>query len=62
MFFALIDGLILTPNLISSEKIGLLLNSKMNKSLVSVIVPCYNVEQYLPKCIDSIINQTYKNL
>lgn len=34
----------------------------MNKSLVSVIVPCYNVEQYLPKCIDSIINQTYENL
>lgn len=34
----------------------------MNKSLVSVIVPCYNVEQYLPKCIDSILNQTYKNL
>lgn len=30
--------------------------------LVSVIVPVYNVEQYLEKCIDSIINQTYKNL
>ena len=34
----------------------------MYKPLVSVIVPCYNVEQYLPKCIDSILNQTYKNL
>lgn len=34
-----------------------------NKSpLISVIVPVYNVEEYLPKCIDSIINQTYKNL
>ena len=31
-------------------------------SLVSIIVPIYNVEQYLRKCIDSIINQTYKNL
>ena len=32
------------------------------KSLISVIVPIYNVEKYLKRCIDSIINQTYKNL
>ena len=31
-------------------------------SKISVIVPVYNVEQYLPQCLDSIINQTYKNL
>lgn len=30
--------------------------------LISVIVPIYNVEKYLSKCVDSIINQTYKNL
>ncbi len=30
--------------------------------LISVIVPCYNVEKYLPRCINSIINQTYNNL
>ena len=30
--------------------------------LVSVIVPIYNVEKYLEKCIESILNQTYKNL
>lgn len=30
--------------------------------LISVIVPVYNVEQYIEKCIDSLINQTYKNL
>lgn len=30
--------------------------------LVSIIVPVYKVEQYLKKCVDSIINQTYKNL
>ena len=30
--------------------------------LVSVIVPVYNVEKYLNKCVDSIVNQTYKNL
>ena len=30
--------------------------------LISVIVPIYNVENYLCRCVDSIINQTYKNL
>lgn len=34
----------------------------MHDNLVSVIVPVYNVERYLKKCIESIINQTYKNL
>lgn len=32
------------------------------KPLISVIVPIYNVEKYMKKCVDSIINQTYKNL
>ena len=32
------------------------------KDLISIIVPIYNVEKYLSKCIDSIVNQTYKNL
>ena len=31
-------------------------------SLVTVIVPVYNVEKYLCRCVDSIVNQTYKNL
>ena len=31
-------------------------------SLISVIVPVYKVEPYLNKCIESIVNQTYKNL
>ena len=30
--------------------------------LISVIVPVYNVAPFLPACLDSIINQTYKNL
>ena len=32
------------------------------KELISIIVPVYNVEQYLDDCLISIINQTYKNL
>jgi len=30
--------------------------------LITILSPCYNVESYLPQCLDSIINQTYKNL
>lgn len=35
---------------------------KQNHPLISVIVPVYNVEEYLPYCLDSIIQQTYDNL
>lgn len=31
------------------------------KPLISIIVPIYNVEEFLPKCIDSILKQTYEN-
>lgn len=34
----------------------------MNIQTVSVILPIYNVEKYLPKSIESVINQTYKFL
>ncbi len=34
----------------------------MNKPLVSVIVPVYKVEDYLDKCVKSIVAQTYENL
>lgn len=34
----------------------------MEKDLISVIVPVYNLERYLRESIDSIINQSYKNL
>ncbi|MDO4813713.1 MAG: glycosyltransferase [Gemella sp.] len=30
--------------------------------MISIIVPVYKVEKYLERCVDSIINQTYKNL
>ena len=34
----------------------------MNKGLVTVVVPIYNTEKYLDRCIESIVNQTYRNL
>ena len=33
-----------------------------NNPKISVIVPVYKVEKYLDKCVESIVNQTYKNL
>ena len=33
-----------------------------NETLISVAVPVYNVEQYLNRCVDSILNQTYSHL
>mgnify|MGYP003586730108 FL=1 len=30
--------------------------------LISIIVPIYNVEKYLERCVDSIVKQTYENL
>jgi glycosyltransferase involved in cell wall biosynthesis len=37
------------------------MESKM-MPLISVIIPIYNIKEYLSKSIDSIINQTYKNI
>ena len=33
----------------------------MSRPLISIIVAIYKVEQYLPKCIESILVQTYDN-
>lgn len=33
-----------------------------SKELVTVIIPVYNVEKYIHKCIESVISQTYKNI
>lgn len=34
----------------------------MERDLISVIVPVYNVQEYLKNCINSILNQSYKNI
>lgn len=35
---------------------------RMEKDLISIIVPVYNVESYLDRCMESILKQTYKRL
>ena len=34
----------------------------MIRVLVSIIIPCYNVERYIDRCINSVVNQSYENL
>lgn len=34
----------------------------MEKDLISIIIPVYNVEKYLKECVSSVLNQSYKNL
>lgn len=34
----------------------------MNDDKISIIIPIYKVEKYLSNCIDSVLNQTYKNM
>ena len=36
--------------------------ANVSQPLISVIIPVYNVENYLDRCLESIINQTYRNL
>ena len=37
-------------------------NKSVNRPLVSVVIPVYNVEKYLRECVDSVINQTYRQI
>ena len=34
----------------------------MRKNMISIIVPIYNVEKYLPKCLESLVNQSYRDI
>lgn len=51
-------------NFIKIDKVKILdsLNDKNNSCTISIVVPIYKVERYLEKCVDSIIDQDYRNL
>ena len=34
----------------------------MNKKKISIIIPVYNVEEYIRQCLDSVVNQTYREI
>ena len=34
----------------------------MIRGLVTVVIPVYNVEEYLDRCVASVVGQTYRNL
>ena len=38
------------------------MNTNISGPLISLIVPVYNVKDYLKTCLQSILEQTYKNL
>lgn len=46
----------------NKNSIGNLGEQKTNKPLVSIVVPCYNIEQYVKKCVDSILKQSYRQI
>ena len=38
------------------------MNNQENIPLISIVIPVYNVEKYLERCLESVISQTYSNL
>ena len=38
------------------------MKDEMKQPLISVIVPVYNIIPYLPRCVESLTQQTYRNL
>ena len=35
---------------------------KYMKQVISIIIPCYNTAKYVNKCIDSVLNNTFKDI
>ena len=38
------------------------MQTKKTQDLISVIIPIYNMEKYLTRCVDTILGQTYSNM
>ena len=38
------------------------MEKKLNNAVVSLIIAVYNADKYLPRCLDSVVKQTYTNL
>lgn len=58
-------AIVLILKLYKKTKVNELVGEKMNNKkepLISIVIPVYNVEKYLKECIESLINQTYKNI
>jgi len=53
---------LLIYSLVEQDQLDVVDQSKYNEDIVSVIVPVYKVEKYLDRCVESIVNQNYKNL
>jgi len=48
--------------ILRKKQIGTVKYKLMNNPKVSIIIPVYNTEQYLRQCLDSVINQTFKDI
>lgn len=48
--------------MVNKQEHSLYSKVNMTHSLVSILIPVYNVEQYLDQCLDSVVGQTYQEL
>lgn len=60
------DNELVNDSSLSTKEKGQIINkytyTSNGKPQISIIIPIYNVEEFLPQCLDSIVNQTYHNL